>query len=116
MRKLVTAIVLVPIAILIVTFAVANRQMVTVSLDPFSSVDPALALRMPLFALVLVLVGLGVLVGGIAAWLKQHKWRVRARRAEAEARDLRARLDAQGVRPALTSQVDPPSFAVPPAA
>ena len=49
---------------------------------------------MPLFVLIFVLVAVGVVVGGIAAWLKQHKWRVRARRAEAEARELRARLDA----------------------
>ena len=45
---------------------------------------------MPLFMLIFALVAVGVVVGGIAAWLRQHKWRMRARRAEAEARDLRA--------------------------
>ena len=50
---------------------------------------------MPLFILIFVLVGLGVLVGGIAAWLRQHKWRARARRAEADVRRLRAELDAE---------------------
>ena len=94
MRKLVTAVILIPLGIVIVMFAVANRQTITVSFDPFDTVNPAFALKTPLFALIFVLVGLGVLVGGIAAWLKQHKWRSRARRAEAEARDLRARLDA----------------------
>ena len=54
---------------------------------------------MPLFMLIFVLVGVGVVVGGIAAWLRQHKWRMRARRAEAEARDLRARLDAERAAP-----------------
>ncbi len=44
---------------------------------------------MPLFMLIFALVAVGVVVGGIAAWLRQHKWRMRARRAEAEARDLR---------------------------
>ena len=53
---------------------------------------------MPLFMLIFALVAVGVVVGGIAAWLKQHKWRMRARRAEAEARDLRARLDAEQPR------------------
>jgi hypothetical protein len=117
MRKFVTAVIVLPIAIVIVTFAVANRAVVTVSLDPFSQADPALALKMPLFILIFILVGLGVVVGGVAAWLKQHKWRVRARRAEAEARDLRARLDAhrppRGV-PATVPKVPP--YAVPPAA
>ena len=35
----------------------------------------------------------GVIVGGIAAWLRQRKWRRAARRAQAQARDLRAEVD-----------------------
>ena len=94
MRKLFAALVLVPLGIVFVMFAVANRQIITVSFDPFDTASPAFKMEIPLWALIFVLVGLGVLVGGIAAWLKQHKWRSRARRAEAEARDLRSRLDA----------------------
>jgi len=117
MRKFLTAVVLIPLAIVILMFAVANRQIVTVAFDPFNSVNPALALKIPLFALVFILVGIGVLVGGMAAWLKQHKWRIRARRAEAEARDLRARLDAQGAQSSLPALRDaPPPIAIPPAA
>jgi hypothetical protein len=71
---------------------------------------------MPLFILIFVLVGLGVVVGGVAAWLKQHKWRARARRAEAEARDLRARLDAGGPKRNVPATIETPPFAVPPAA
>src|SRR3970040_2416408 len=91
MRKVLVAAVLIPLAVVIVMFAVANRGIVTVTFDPFSTTNPAFALTMPMFILIFVLVAIGVLVGGIAAWLKQHKWRVRARRAEAEARELRAR-------------------------
>ena len=117
MRKLVTAVVLVPLGIVIVMFAVANRQIIAISFDPFDSAQPALAVRMPLFIAIFVLVGLGVLIGGIAAWLKQHKWRIRARQAESEARDLRARLDAQGSRADVPAILDaPPPFIVPPAA
>ena len=44
--------------------------------------------------IVLVLVGVAVAtVGGIAAWLRQRKWRRAARRAQAQARDLRAEVD-----------------------
>jgi uncharacterized integral membrane protein len=92
-RKIVTALILVPLAIILVTFAVANRQTVVVSLDPFDQVHPALAVALPLFALILALVIGGVLVGGVAAWLKQSKWRRAARLAEAEARELRAEVD-----------------------
>ena len=101
MRKLVTAFILIPLGIVIVMFAVANRETITVSFDPFDTVNPAFALKTPLYALIFVLVGLGVVIGGIAAWLKQHKWRSRARRAEAEARDLRSRLDAVEPRRAM---------------
>ena len=89
MRKFIAIAILVPLAIVIVMFAVANREIITVSFDPFDSAHPAFALKMPLFMLIFVLVAVGVVVGGIAAWLRQHKWRMRARRAEAEARDLR---------------------------
>ena len=117
MRKFIAIAVLVPLAILIVMFAVANREIITVSFDPFDSVAPALAFKMPLFMLIFALVTVGVVVGGIAAWLKQHKWRMRARRAEAEARDLRVRLDAGEPRRNLPAVVEAsPPFIVPPAA
>ena len=41
LRKIVAAIILVPLAVVIIAFAVANRQIVTVSLDPFSAEHPA---------------------------------------------------------------------------
>lgn len=116
MRKFLTFAVLTPVAIVIVMFAVANREIVTVSFDPFDSANPAYAMRMPLFVLVFVLVGLGVLIGGIAAWLRQHKWRVRARRAEADIHRLRTELDAQRSMVAPPPRDAPPPLAVPPAA
>jgi uncharacterized integral membrane protein len=115
MRKFVALVILVPLAVIIVMFAVANREIITVSFDPFDTVNPAFALKMPLFMLIFVLVALGVVAGGIAAWLRQHKWRTRARRAEAEARDLRARLDAEEPRRNVPAE-PPPPFLVPPAA
>jgi uncharacterized integral membrane protein len=116
MRKFLAIAILVPLAIVIVMFAVANREIITVSFDPFDSAHPALALKMPLFVLIFVLVAVGVVVGGIAAWLRQHKWRTRARRAEAEARDLRLRLDSGEPRRNLPAVMDTPPFVVPPAA
>jgi uncharacterized integral membrane protein len=92
-RKIVTAIVVVPLAAIIIAFAVANRQLVTVSFDPFSSVSPAYATTLPLFAIVFVVLILGVLVGGIAAWIRQSKWRRIARRREAEVHALQTELE-----------------------
>jgi hypothetical protein len=92
-RKIVSALILLPLAIVFIVFAVANRQVVIVSLDPFDPAHPTVALALPLFALILALIIGGVVVGGIAAWLKQSKWRRAARRAELEARELRAEVD-----------------------
>ena len=93
-RKIVTAIIVVPLAAVIIAFAVANRQSVTVSFDPFSSASPAYAATLPLFAVLFAVLILGVLIGGIAAWIRQGKWRRAARRLDGEVRGLHQEMDA----------------------
>ncbi len=90
LRKIVMAIIVVPLAVVIIAFAVANRQTVTVSFDPFSTVSPAYATTLPLFVVVFAVLILGVLIGGIAAWIRQSKWRRTARKLDAQVRALRA--------------------------
>ena len=92
-RKIVTAIIVVPLAVIFTAFAVANRQSVTVSFDPFSSTSPAYAATLPLFAIVFAVLILGVLVGGFAAWLRQGKWRRSARRLNGEVRALHDEME-----------------------
>jgi uncharacterized integral membrane protein len=92
-RKLVSALILVPLAIVLIAFAVANRESIIVSLDPFDQANPALSIRLPLFVLILIVVIAAVILGGIAAWLRQSKWRRAARQAQAQVRELRAQLD-----------------------
>ena len=95
-RKIVTAIIVIPLAVVIIAFAIANRQMVTVSFDPFSVTEPAAVVTLPLFALIILLLIIGVLIGGAAAWLRQSRWRSTARRLEREVADLRVKVDALG--------------------
>jgi uncharacterized integral membrane protein len=92
-RRFATALILVPLAILLLCLAVANRQSVIVSFDPFDSAHPALTRALPLYALMLLLVIGGVLVGGVAAWLRQGRWRRAARLADAQARELRVEVE-----------------------
>ncbi|HEX8829455.1 MAG TPA: LapA family protein [Xanthobacteraceae bacterium] len=92
-RNLIAALILVPLAIIIIAFAVANRQIVTVSLDPFSAEHPAASVALPLFGLIIVFLIVGVLIGGIAAWLRQARWRRTARRLEREAGALRGEIE-----------------------
>jgi uncharacterized integral membrane protein len=93
-RKLVTALILVPLAIVLIAFAVANRETILVSLDPFDQADPALSIKLPLFVLILLVTIAAVILGGVAAWLRQSKWRRAARQAQAQVRELRAQVEA----------------------
>jgi uncharacterized integral membrane protein len=107
-RKILTAVIAIPLAAIIIAFAVANRQSVTVSFDPFSSADPAYAATLPLFAVVMLVLIFGVVVGGVAAWVRQGKWRRAARQLEAENRNLRADLDDARRRAATVAEPAPP--------
>jgi len=111
LRKIVAALILVPLAVVIIAFAVANRQIVTVSLDPFSASDPAAAMALPLFALIMLLLIVGVLIGGMAAWLRQGRWRTAARRLERQVEGLRKKVDAlEGMErgPTIVPDARPP--------
>jgi len=111
LRKIVAATVLVPLAIVLIAFAVANRHAVTVSFDPFSASDPAASVTLPLFALIILLLILGVLIGGLASWLRQGKWSSAARRFERELAQLRgkaAAMEGAAAKPAQAADQGPP--------
>jgi len=115
MRKLVTALILIPLGIVLLAFAVTNRQRVTISFDPFDPTHPAFTIRLPLFILIFTLVAVGVIVGSAVTWLKQRKWRARARRAEAELRALRSGTVLRGPERPPSAQPRNPLI-LPPAA
>ena len=92
MRKFLTALVVIPLGLILMVFAVANRHFVTVSFDPFVSNDPSFSVTLPLFLLLIVVAALGVLAGGCAVWFGQRHWRRAARRHDADARAARGEL------------------------
>jgi uncharacterized integral membrane protein len=92
MRKFLTALVWIPLGLVFVVFAVANRHLVTVSLDPFNSTDPSVRLTLPLFVVIIAVAMIGVVAGGSATWFRQRHWRRAARRLEADARATRTEL------------------------
>lgn len=91
--KIVKWIVLVPIAVALVAFAVANRQSVVVSLDPFGADPPVFALSAPLSVVLLVTLVIGVIIGGLATWVGQGRWRRAARRKDRQLRRMTAETD-----------------------
>jgi uncharacterized integral membrane protein len=105
MRKFFTALVVIPLGLLFIVFAVANRHLVTVSFDPFNSVNPSVAVSLPLFAVIIVAAILGVAAGGMATWFRQRHWCRAARQHEADARG--ARSEAADLRAAAAASRGP---------
>ncbi|AWM10393.1 DUF1049 domain-containing protein [Bradyrhizobium symbiodeficiens] len=92
MRKFLTALIVIPLGLILVAFAVSNRHFVTVSFDPFIANDPSLSVTLPLFLLMILVAALGVFAGGCAVWFGQRHWRRAARRHEADSRAARLEL------------------------
>jgi hypothetical protein len=65
--KLSTYLIGVPAVVVAAVVAVANRQHVIFSLDPFSQAAPVFAIRVPLFVLLFLALVLGILLGGMAS-------------------------------------------------
>jgi uncharacterized integral membrane protein len=107
MRKFFNWLVLIPLGLIFVVFAVANRHLVTVSFDPINSSNPSVAVTLPLFVVIIAVAIAGVVAGGCATWLRQRHWRRAARQHEADARQARAQL-ADLRTAAQPSRYDPP--------
>src|SRR5258708_38816886 len=113
MRKFFTARIVIPLGLLFVVFAVANRHFVTVSFDPFNTRNPSVGVTMPLFAVIIIVAILGVVAGGTATWFRQHHWRRAARQHEADARQARAQLADLRAGTMTPSRYDPQRLSAP---
>ena len=99
--KLLTTIFLgLPAAIIVIALAVANRHSTTVSFDPTTTVEqaPAVAATMPMWILLFGTLVLGVVIGGIAAWASQHRYRAEARSKRREANHWHSKADEEHER------------------
>jgi uncharacterized integral membrane protein len=94
MIRFLKGLVLLPVAILVVALAVANRDLVRVSFDPFSPDMPVFSATLPLYLLLFIAVAVGVLLGGCGAWLGQSA----TRRTSAERRREIRRLEGETAR------------------
>ena len=96
-------------AVVLLGFAFANRHFVTVSFDPFASIDnAALSIEAPLFAVAIVAAMLGVVAGAFATWLSQGRHRRAWRHSRHEADKWRAQAEAlKAARPQETQRALP---------
>ncbi len=93
MKTFLKWLILSPIAVLIVAFAIVNRQAVPVVLDPFGIGAPDQLVQTPLFFVMFACVMLGVVAGGVATWFTQGRHRRALRDARADVEHLRAEAD-----------------------
>lgn len=96
-RKIANLVIFVPVGILLIVLCVANRQSVTLALNPFQPQDSVLSVSAPLFVLLFLSVIFGMGVGSMVTWWNQGRYRKQAR---AEARE--AMKWQQNGRPAIS--------------
>lgn len=90
--KLSTIFITVPVGLTAIVFAVANRHWVKLSADPFSPDAPVLSMEVPLYGIVFAALALGMILGGVAVWFGQGRWRNKARTGARELRKLQNAL------------------------
>ncbi len=79
------------VAIVLVGWAVANREPVMMWLDPLDRSNGSITMPLYLFGFVFLIAG--VLIGGTAAWFRQGRWRRSHARLAAEVAALKGDLD-----------------------
>ena len=88
-NRFVLIVVFVPLAVILIALAVANREMVAFTVDPFNPGNPALTLTLPFFIFLFAALGLGMIVGGAITWIRQGRYRKLARQRAIEAESLK---------------------------
>ena len=78
-RRVLSLLIGFPLGIILIAIAVSNRQPVDLILDPFRPETPALSIELPFYIYLLAALVLGVVLGGVATWLGQSRWRQTAR-------------------------------------
>ena len=84
MRRFVNFLVFLPLALVLLLVALANRVPTLLSLDPINPADPVLSVKLPLFVYLFLALIIGVIIGGASTWLSQRRHRKDARRLRRE--------------------------------
>jgi hypothetical protein len=94
LRRVLNWAVWLPVTVLVVGFAVANRQWIEVSFDPFDTTDPFASIAMPQWALLFCGLFIGTIAGWTVCWFGQSKWRKSTRDALGELRRAHSEIDS----------------------
>jgi hypothetical protein len=92
-RRILALFIAFPLGAILIAIAVSNRQPVALILDPFVPENPALSIELPFYAYLLGALVVGVVLGGVATWLGQSRWRQTARAQGQRAQRWQAEAD-----------------------
>jgi uncharacterized integral membrane protein len=109
MKRLLQFILLAPIALIGLAFAVANRHVVAVSFDPFAGNVADMQIAAPLFVLLILALMCGVLIGGVVTWFAQSRHRRALREARSEAARWRSQCERLQATAGNNQDLFPPS-------
>ncbi len=105
-KKVVNIVILLPLAIVLILLSVANRQTVTLALNPFRPDDSVLSLQAPFFLFLFIALVIGMLIGSVVTWFAQGKHRRRAHRLSEENRTWQTAKPASSVSAAPVRQIE----------
>ncbi len=109
MRRFITWIVGLPVAVAATVVAVANRQTVGLELWPFPVV-----VETPVFLVLLLSLATGLVVGFGLAWLSQARWRRQARQSRRQVESLEREVEVLRRRTAQAAVPANAPVALPP--
>ena len=95
--------VLAPVAVVLVLLGVANRQSVTLVLDPVSPAASAFGMTLPLFVIIFAAILAGVIIGYVSAWFSQGVHRKSERQLKRECERLKSEREVLRAQAPATS-------------
>ena len=91
-KRISSLIILIPVALILIAFIIANRETVALSLNPFQSQSGNLVFHAPLFVWLFLFLVIGIVIGGITVWFTQHRFRKALKDAQTELQGLKMQL------------------------
>ncbi|EJF91041.1 lipopolysaccharide assembly protein LapA domain-containing protein [Bartonella tamiae] len=88
-KRIIALIILIPIAVILIAFIVANRQIVALTFNPFQPGSEGLTFYAPLFVWLFSFFIIGILIGGLTVWFTQHRFRKALKDTQTELQGLK---------------------------
>ncbi|EKS42933.1 hypothetical protein BbINS_06496 [Bartonella bacilliformis INS] len=74
-KNILLTIILIPLTVFLVAFIVANRQIVTLTLNPFWSSSQSFTYQAPFFVWLFIFFGLGIVLNSSINWFTRCQYR-----------------------------------------